>query len=156
TTAWDRSRAPTRPGGADERATFRPSSNSDNGRSSLHPTTIVESRMPVPGVSIGQLARSASVSVQTLRQYHRLGLLRPSRVSTAGYRFYTDDDRARLDLIRALRGLDFDLDTIGRLLRGALTAHAAAVMQLDALNLQARALDRRRSVLRVVLESATP
>jgi DNA-binding transcriptional MerR regulator len=103
--------------------------------------------------TIGQLARQAGVSVQTLRHYHRLGLLRPAATSAGGYRLYTDEDRGRLQLIRALRSLDLDLDTIGRLLRGTVGVKRVAELHLRALDLQARTLERRRAVLRVLLRS---
>jgi DNA-binding transcriptional MerR regulator len=103
--------------------------------------------------TIGHLARQAGVSVQTLRHYHRLGLLRPAATSAGGYRLYTDEDRGRLQLIRALRSLDLDLDTIGRLLRGTVGVKRVAELHLRALDLQARALERRRAVLRVLLRT---
>jgi DNA-binding transcriptional MerR regulator len=110
-------------------------------------------------IRIGELARQSEVSVQTLRHYDRLGLLRPSEVTKAGYRLYTDADRARLELIRSLRALDFDLPTIARLLRGAASAKEAVSLQLGALELQAKLASRRAAVLRVLLRdprSLTP
>ena len=38
--------------------------------------------------SIGELAELAGVSARTLRYYDREGLLKPSCVNEAGYRFY--------------------------------------------------------------------
>jgi DNA-binding transcriptional MerR regulator len=104
-------------------------------------------------LTIGALARQAGVSPQTLRHYHRLGLLRPAATSSGGYRLYTDQDRARLELIRALRGLDLDLDTISQLLRGAAGLRRVAELHLRTLDLQVRTLERRRAVLRVLLRS---
>jgi DNA-binding transcriptional MerR regulator len=104
-------------------------------------------------LTIGALARQAGVSPQTLRHYHRLGLLRPAATSTGGYRLYTDQDRARLELIRALRALDLDLDTIAKLLRGAVGLRRVAELHLRTLDLQVRTLERRRAVLRVLLRS---
>ena len=109
--------------------------------------------------TIGELARQAGVSAQTLRHYHRLGLLRPTATSTAGYRLYTEEDRGRLELVRALRALDLDLDTINRLLCGAVGVRNVAELHLRTLDLQARTLERRRAVLRVLLRaeaSVTP
>lgn len=107
--------------------------------------------------TVGELARQAGVSPGILRHYDRLGLLRPTFTSAAGYRLYTEQDRGRLELIRALRALDFDLETIGRLLRGASSVRAAAELHLRALDLQARAVGRRRAVLRVLLRgTASP
>ena len=102
-------------------------------------------------ISIGALARGAGVSVQTLRHYDRLGLLRPARATAAGYRLYGDAERTRLDVIRSLRALDFDLETIGRLLRGATDMRDAAALQLRALDVEARLVERRRAILRTLL-----
>jgi DNA-binding transcriptional MerR regulator len=97
------------------------------------------------------------VSTQTLRHYDRLGLLRPAATSAGGYRLYTDEDRGRLELIRALRALDLDLATIGRLMRGAVGIRSVAELHLRTLDLQARTLERRRAVLRVLLrDDAVP
>lgn len=106
--------------------------------------------------TIGDLARQAGVSAQTLRHYDRLGILRPTATTAAGYRLYTEEDRGRLELIRALRALDLDLDTINRLLRGAVGVRKVAELHLRTLDLQARTLERRRAVLRVLLRGETP
>ncbi|HEX5436102.1 MAG TPA: MerR family transcriptional regulator [Gemmatimonadaceae bacterium] len=104
-----------------------------------------------PHLTIGALARQAGVSAQTLRHYDRLGILRPSATTRAGYRLYSEADRVRLELVRALRGLGFDLATIAKLLRGAVSARAAAELHLRALDLQVKSLTRRRAVLCVLL-----
>lgn len=104
-----------------------------------------------PHWTIGTLARHSGVSAQTLRHYDRLGLLRPSRTNRAGYRLYDEGDRVRLELIRTLRALDLDLSTIGQLLRGATTVRRVAELHLQSLDLQARAIARRRAVLNVLL-----
>jgi MerR family transcriptional regulator/heat shock protein HspR len=48
--------------------------------------------------SIGQVAESYDIHQQTLRQYERLGLLRPSRTD-GNTRLYCDEDLERLDII---------------------------------------------------------
>ncbi len=109
--------------------------------------------------TIGELARQVNVSVQTLRHYDTLGLLPPRAKSAGGYRLYDAHDRARLELIRALRDLEVGLDSIGDLLRGALALRDVAELHLKTLDLHARAIERRRAVLRVLLASkqqATP
>ena len=44
----------------------------------------------------GEFARKARVTVRTIRFYDKQGILKPSRVSEAGYRLYTDEDFGRL------------------------------------------------------------
>jgi DNA-binding transcriptional MerR regulator len=65
---------------------------------------------------IGEAAALAGVSVRTLHHYDRIGLLRPSRRSDAGYRAYDDADLLRLQQIVTLRGLGFGLDRIAAML----------------------------------------
>lgn len=48
--------------------------------------------------SIGQVAESYDIHQQTLRQYERQGLLRPSRTE-GNTRLYCDEDLERLDII---------------------------------------------------------
>jgi len=107
--------------------------------------------MSPESLSVGALARQAGVSPQILRYYDRIGLLRPSARTRAGYRQYTPDDRARLDVIRTLRALDFDLRTIARMLRGATGVRAMAELHMQAIEHQARTLRRRAAVLRAAL-----
>jgi DNA-binding transcriptional MerR regulator len=100
--------------------------------------------------SIGEVAKRANLSVQTLRHYHKLGLLSPSHVSEAGYRFYSAPDCTRLELIRSLREVGFDLATIGLLLKDKQDPKAAVLMQLETLAMQERALKRQRLLLGIV------
>jgi DNA-binding transcriptional MerR regulator len=65
---------------------------------------------------IGEAAALAGVSVRTLHHYDRIGLLRPSGRSAAGYRAYGEADLLRLQQIVTLRGLGFGLDRIGAIL----------------------------------------
>lgn len=102
-------------------------------------------------LSIGQAARLAGVSVQTLRHYDKLRLLPPSHVSTAGHRRYSARDCERLRLIRALREVGFDLDTIRQVLDRELEPQEAVDMRFEALEAEQRTLNRRRLVLRAAM-----
>jgi len=66
--------------------------------------------------TVGELARATGLTVRTLHHYDRIGLLRPSARSRAGYRLYGDQDVARLQQIRSLRQLGFPLEQIRELL----------------------------------------
>jgi DNA-binding transcriptional MerR regulator len=100
--------------------------------------------------SIGQVAKLSSLPVQTIRYYSDIGVLPPSHVTEAGYRMYDSADVARLELIRTLRSLEFDLETIGKLLKGELTASKAVELHLQVLELQFQSLKRQRTLLKVV------
>lgn len=60
----------------------------------------------------GEFARKANVTVRTLRFYDKEGILKPSRVNSAGYRMYTDEDFGRLQKILSLKYLGFSLEEI--------------------------------------------
>ncbi len=64
----------------------------------------------------GEFAELTGVSIRTLHHYDRLGLLRPSSRSEAGYRYYAATDLLRLQQILTLRYLGFSLASIGEIL----------------------------------------
>jgi hypothetical protein len=64
-----------------------------------------------------QFAKLAGVTVRALHHYDRLGVLKPSGRSDAGYRLYRDRDFARLEQIVVLKFLGLPLRQIGRLLK---------------------------------------
>lgn len=66
--------------------------------------------------SVSQAARLAGVSVRTLRWYDEIGLLKPTEVTPAGYRFYGDEAMAELQQILFYRELGVPLEQIGRIL----------------------------------------
>lgn len=62
--------------------------------------------------SCGEFARMAHVTLRTIRYYDKQDILKPSLVTEAGARFYTDGDFARLQQILLLKYLGFSLDDI--------------------------------------------
>ena len=68
-------------------------------------------------LSIGKMAEINGVSIQALRLYDRLGLLRPAYVDPqTGYRYYTLMQNARLDMIAYMKELGMSLAEIRELL----------------------------------------
>lgn len=67
---------------------------------------------------VGAVASLSGVTVRTLHHYDRIGLLRPSDRTPAGYRLYDEDDLERLQRILFYRELGFDLDRIRQLMAG--------------------------------------
>jgi len=65
---------------------------------------------------IGELARLAGLSRSTLLYYDRIGLLKPSGRSGAGYRHYSQADLERLTTICGLRAAGLTMDDIRRIL----------------------------------------
>jgi DNA-binding transcriptional MerR regulator len=63
-------------------------------------------------VKIGEVARQAGVSVDTVRYYERRGVLPVPRRQPSGYRSYDGGIVERLRLARVLQGLGLTLDEI--------------------------------------------
>jgi MerR family mercuric resistance operon transcriptional regulator/MerR family gold-responsive transcriptional activator of gol and ges genes len=68
------------------------------------------------GLTIGQLAKSVGVNVQTVRYYERRQLLPPTSRMPSGYRLYGDEALRRLRFIRNAQALGFTLREIDELL----------------------------------------
>lgn len=66
--------------------------------------------------TIGQLARAAGCTVETVRHYERIGLLASPRRSDGGYRLYGPEDVRRLSFVRGCRNLGFSQVQIRNLL----------------------------------------
>lgn len=62
--------------------------------------------------SSGEFAKMAQVTVRTIRFYDKQNILKPSYVTPAGARFYTDSDFVKLQQILLLKYLGFSLDEI--------------------------------------------
>lgn len=103
--------------------------------------------------TIGEVSKLSGLPVQTIRYYSDIGVLPPSGVTEAGYRLYSEADCARLELVRTLRGVGFDLETIARLLTGKLGSVDAVRLQIEALEVQVRALKRQQAVLKAALQT---
>jgi DNA-binding transcriptional MerR regulator len=101
--------------------------------------------------TIGEVARLSGVPVKTIRYYSDVGVLPPSDVTATGYRLYSAQDQARLTLIRTLRAIGFDVPTITRLLRDEVRPVDAVQLQLEAVEVQMRTLQRQRAVIRAAL-----
>ena len=67
--------------------------------------------------SIQELSRMAGISTRTLRYYDETGLLKPSRVTQAGYRYYSTPEVDRLQQILYYRERGFQLHTIQKILQ---------------------------------------
>lgn len=66
--------------------------------------------------TVKEVSQLTGVSVRTLHHYDAIGLLKPSRVTEAGYRLYDDAALARLQTILLFRQLEFPLKEICRIL----------------------------------------
>ena len=99
--------------------------------------------------SIGAVARLAGVSVKTVRYYSDLGLL-ASRRTSAGHRRYDGNAVARLELVRTLRALGLDLETVRTVLEQERTLADVLAAHAEALAVQIRTLQAQHAVVSVV------
>ncbi|MBD8903027.1 MerR family transcriptional regulator [Methylobacterium bullatum] len=106
--------------------------------------------------TIGDLARLTGQPVRRIRFYSDKGLLPPALRSASNYRFYTDEDVAKLDLIHALREAGVSLDTIERLLARRLSLSDVLQTRLDVLEAEIAAMQRMAAVLRATLRVPNP
>ena len=89
----------------------------------------------------GQFAARAGVTVRTLRFYDSEGILRPSSVTEAGHRRYTDRDLVKLQQILALKFLGFSLEQIREIVQ------VKPLRIEDSLDLQRRMMvEKRRQI----------
>lgn len=66
--------------------------------------------------AIGNLAKQAGVSVETIRYYQRRGLVDEPRRPPGGIRRYTEEHTARIRFIKEAQKLGFSLDDVADLL----------------------------------------
>lgn len=63
-------------------------------------------------MSVSEVSKNYGVSVRTLHYYDEIGLLKPSQISEAGYRFYDENTLGTLNQILFLKELEFPLAQI--------------------------------------------
>ena len=67
--------------------------------------------------SIGEAAKAAHTTAETLRHYDRIGLVKPSKKDGwTQYRYYTEQDIVRVNTVRALQLMDLPLQEIKKVL----------------------------------------
>jgi len=67
-------------------------------------------------VTIGRLARESGVNVETIRYYHRRGLLPEPALNSGGRRHYSMEHSKRLRFVRRAQALGFTLTEVSSLL----------------------------------------
>jgi len=94
-------------------------------------------------MSIGQLAKSTRVGVDTVRFYEKHGLLPKPQRKASGYRQYGRDDARRLIFIRRAKDLGFSLADIGEFLK----------LRSQTADKGARSIERVRNVAKKKLQT---
>lgn len=98
--------------------------------------------------TVKEVSRLTDVSVRTLHHYDAIGLLKPARVTRAGYRLYDEAALGRLQTILLFRELEFPLKEIKAML------DAADFDPMAALDDQIRLLELRREHLDRLIDHA--
>jgi len=103
--------------------------------------------------STQEIARLAGTTRRTLRHYHAIGLLTPSRIGVNGYRYYDADALVRLQRVLLLRELGLGLPDIGAVLAGQRDDIAALRSHLEWLAREQQRLGRQMvSIERTITE----
>ena len=115
---------------------------------------------PMSDLTIGQLARGADVSVETIRYYERRELLPDPPRSPAGYRKYPAETVRRVRFIKRAQALGFTLSEIVELLALEVSAdgscgdvEAKAQRTIRRIEDKIAELDRMHSALKALTHS---
>lgn len=63
-------------------------------------------------LSISETSKITNLSIRTLRYYDEIDLIKPSKITDAGYRYYDEKSLEKLQEILFLKELDFSLKEI--------------------------------------------
>ncbi|WP_150253957.1 MerR family transcriptional regulator [Nocardiopsis deserti] len=83
------------------------------------------------GVTIGQAAAFANITIKTVRHYHKLGLVGEPARDSSGYRRYSSAQLLRLMQVRTLAAAGVPLADIGSLLDSDAASFAAALDDVE-------------------------
>lgn len=104
--------------------------------------------------SVSEVAKLTGVTVKTLHHYHKIGLLKPQRVTDAGYRLYGMEELERLQQILFYRELDFSLQDIKKALEDEPGRLECLVRQKELLNARRQRLDVLLGIIEESVRSA--
>lgn len=103
-------------------------------------------------MTIGRLAKTAGVNVETIRFYQRRGLMQVGSNPGGGFRVYSSEDSARLQFIKSAQRIGFTLDEVGELLElddGTSCARARGLAEDKLADIRQRLADLRQIELRL-------
>ena len=104
-------------------------------------------------LTVNEVSKRTGVSVRSLHHYDAIGLLKPAKVTEAGYRMYGDAELVRLQNIMLLRELQFPLKQIKKILDNPdFDQKEALAQQIQLLELQLRHIHKLISFAREIQE----
>lgn len=105
---------------------------------------------------IGEFSRLGQVTIETLRHYDAVGILKPEKVDPfTGYRYYSAKQLRALNRILALKELGFSLEEIARILQDNLSddeLRGMLKMQLVATEREMEAVQSRLNLVKARLQ----
>ena len=66
--------------------------------------------------TVKEISKITGISIRTLRYYDEIGLLKPARVTEAGYRLYDDRELEKLQEILFYKELEIPLSEIKKIM----------------------------------------
>ena len=100
---------------------------------------------------IKKISDLTKVSVRMLHHYDKIGLLKPSMRSSNGYRWYSEQDLAKLQQIIALKFFGFSLRQIKTMLQKQLEIREHLLYQKEMLQDQQKELQQAQDALEITL-----
>lgn len=101
--------------------------------------------------SIGEFSKLHNISVQTLRYYDSIGLLKPAIINEdSKYRYYTINQFVKVDLIKNFKSMGLDLESIKRILGSEIDNEELLQIirtQKEDIDRQIRELEEKRSYM---------
>ena len=93
-------------------------------------------------MSVHEVAKLTGITARTLRYYDEIGILKPTRLTEAGYRMYDDTALSRLQSILLFRELEFPLKEIKAILDSPnFDASEAISQQIELLELKCKHIE---------------
>ncbi|HMF90209.1 MAG TPA: MerR family DNA-binding protein [Candidatus Angelobacter sp.] len=117
----------------------------------ITPGFILAKRMTGP-VQIGEAAKLAGLSVDTIRFYQKLGLLKNPNRASSGYRLFVAEQIHDLKFVRHAQELGFSLNEVKELLALRQKPHACAEVQFMLKQKLAGVRERAKSLARLEAE----
>ena len=97
--------------------------------------------------TIKQIAEIAGITARTLRHYDKIGLLKPMRINSSGYRIYSSNEVDLLQQILLFRALDIPLKKINKIINDDTFDNLSALKE-HKVNLQ-----RKQLQLKVLIDT---
>ncbi len=92
--------------------------------------------------TVNEVSKLSGVSIRTLHHYDNIGLLKPAKVTSAGYRLYDDESISKLFTILLFKELRFSLSEIKEILNDAnFDTKKALADQISLLEMERKRLD---------------